>query len=80
MEFGKGINIFIKNDSPGNINMTFCNVKTFKAFVNITISQEHTLFGTKLQFAGIVRSKIRPTCTPKSTKRGIIRLLMKKAL
>jgi hypothetical protein len=30
-----------------------------------TIAKEHTLFGPKLEFATIVRAKMRPACTPK---------------
>jgi hypothetical protein len=43
VELGERENILIKNDIPGNINSTSGNIKTFVAFMMITITQEGAL-------------------------------------
>jgi hypothetical protein len=52
-------------------------MKTLITLMHGTISKEHTLFGPKLEFATIVRAKMRPACTPKHFEEGIIRRFMK---
>ena len=48
-------------------------METLVAFMERTIPQEHTLFGAKLKFAIIIRTKMRPAGTPEHLKKGIVR-------
>lgn len=54
MEVGKGEDIFIKDDISRDINTTCLDIETLEPLVHMTISQKHTLLGTKLEFAGVV--------------------------
>jgi hypothetical protein len=67
-------NILIKNIS-GDVNLSFRNIETLEPFIQCAITNEHTLFGSKLEFPGIERTKIWPTSTPNSVKGRIIRSL-----
>jgi hypothetical protein len=44
-------------------------MKTFKTFVTETIAKKNTLEGARLEFVGIIWTKIGPTCTPKILRR-----------
>ena len=78
MELSKGIDILIKDYITGYVNTTFRNVKALETFVHVTVAQEHALLGSKLKLTRIIGPKIRPTCTTKGSKEGIVRLMMKK--
>jgi hypothetical protein len=52
--------------------VTLRYIKTFEPLVHITIAQENTTSGSKLEFFRVIGAEIRPTCTPIGTKRGII--------
>jgi len=48
--------------------------------VHIAIAKKDTLLGSKLEFLGIVWSKVGPYSTPKSAKEVVVRLVPKQAL
>jgi hypothetical protein len=53
---------------------TVCgNVETLIAFVKSTVTEEDTLFGTKLKLSTIVWPKVRPTRATKNFKERVIR-------
>ena len=56
MKIGKGIDSFIKNDIPRDVNSSYSNIKALKSFVHVTITKEHTLLGSILEFYIIVRA------------------------
>jgi hypothetical protein len=72
MELSKRIDILIKDYITGYVDASFTNIQTFEPFVHVTVTQKHTLFGSKLQLARIIGPNIRPTCTTKGTKGSII--------
>jgi hypothetical protein len=57
--------VFIKDHITGNVDTIGRNMKTLITLMHGTIAKEHTLFGPKLEFATIVRAKMRPACAPK---------------
>jgi hypothetical protein len=68
-------NILIKNNIARNINAPFRWLKTFKTFVGVAVAKKDTSFGTELNLSCIVGAKIGPTCTPKSSKKGVVRCM-----
>jgi hypothetical protein len=60
--------------------MTSVYIQAFVSFVRRAITKEDTLLETKFKFPNIVRSKMRPTCTTKGFKPGIVRFCMKELL
>jgi hypothetical protein len=76
----EGKHRFIKNNIPRNIDSICRNMKTLITLVHRTVTKEDTLFGSKLEFALIVRSKMRPTRTPEHLKKGIVRHFPQKTL
>jgi hypothetical protein len=47
-------------------------IQHHRIFVRGAITKEDTFLGTKLKFSGIVRPKMRPTCTTKGLKPSIV--------
>jgi hypothetical protein len=74
MRFGKREDVLIKDHIPRNIDTTGGDIKIFESFVHVTIPREHTLLGTELKLSLVIGAKIRPTCAPRDSKKGIIRL------
>jgi hypothetical protein len=62
----------IKYDIAGNVNATSWNMKTFVALVKRAIPKKNTFFGSKLKFAIVIWTEMRPTSTPKNLEKGII--------
>jgi hypothetical protein len=58
MEFEKWENSFIKYDISRNINPVGRNIKTFEAFIHITITKKYIFLGSKLKFSLIIGAKI----------------------
>jgi hypothetical protein len=48
------------------------NIKTFKSFMHIAISNEGTFFGSKGELSLVIGVKIRRTCAPKNMKKGVV--------
>jgi hypothetical protein len=46
--------VFIEDNSTGDVDTIGWNVETLVPFMHGTIAEENTLFGTKLQFATVV--------------------------
>jgi hypothetical protein len=67
---------FIKDYIARNIHPARLNIKALIALVEITITKEGTLFRPELEFMVIVGVEIRPTCTTKGTKRGVVWFLL----
>jgi hypothetical protein len=69
-------NVLIKYNILRDINSTRRDIQTLKPFMQVTVAKEDTLFGAKGKLLLVVGTQIRPTGTPKHTKRGIIWLCM----
>jgi hypothetical protein len=69
---GKRKQVFIKDDITGDVDTIGWDVETLVPFMHGTIAEEDTLFGTKLQFATVVGTKVWPTCTAKHFEKGIV--------
>ena len=69
----KGEDSLIKNNVLRYVDSISLDMETLVAFMERTIPQEHTLFGAKLKFAIIIRTKMRPAGTPEHLKKGIVR-------
>jgi len=63
---------FIKDNIFGNINTSrFSQAKI--SFMRFRVTKKYTLFGTKLKFIFVIRSKKRKTSTPKDFLKGVIK-------
>ena len=76
-KFGKGKNMLIKHDIPRYIDTIGGNMKTFVSFMKRAIAKKDTLFGSKLELALVIWTKMRPASTPKNLEEGVIRLYIK---
>jgi hypothetical protein len=49
-----------------------------KTFVGVAVAKKDTSFGMELNLFCIVGAMIGPTCTPKSSKKGVVRCMTMK--
>jgi hypothetical protein len=76
VQFWKRKYVLIKNYISWNINPAGTCIKTFEAFMHITVSKKHALLWAEFKLSLVVGVKIRLTCAPKDPKRGIVRFNM----
>jgi hypothetical protein len=73
MQSCKRKDFFIKDYITTYINSSSRNIQALKAFMKRAISMKDTPLRTKFQFSRVEGSNIRPTGTPKHSKRRVIR-------
>ena len=62
---GKMESVLVEDDVPGDKNLATGNIKTFVPTMHVAKAEKNRLFGMKIEFVMIERTKEQKTCTTK---------------